>query len=219
MTYYQKTNLPQHPLKLPITQELLDWHSTPNVESYSIWEQDILSDELLTIFNNLNVKVKNCIFFCAHDNFKKAESRIIHSDIFLNSDTMTWENHICGINWELTENKNEFLWWNTTELEKFYPEMESKSTKQNKKESRLTGIHYGKRENNGIPIGAVLLDSTQIDLPTLVRTDVAHTVSYDRQPNDSNIYNFNTRMSLSVRFIPQWTTWDEACKFFKNIIL
>jgi hypothetical protein len=219
MTYYQKTNLPRHPLKLPITQELYNWHINAQAEGYSSWGQDILSDELLTIFNNLNLKVKCCILFCARDNFKKEESRIIHSDIFLNSDNVTWENYICGINWELTENKNEFLWWDTTELEKFYPVMEEKSEKSIKKETVLSGIHYGKREYTGIPPGASLLDSTQINLPTLVRTDIAHTVRYDRQTTDSNIYNFDTRVSLSVRFIPRWTTWEEACQFFKSIIL
>ena len=130
------------------------------------------------------------------------------------------ENYVCGINWELTESRNEFSWWDTTDIKKTYPCIDEQQNKQQaNKLSALAGIHYNERNVIGIPSGAKMLDSTQIDLPTLVRTDIAHTVAYHRDLKFSNLYNFNSRVSLSVRFDPQWSTWEEACDFFKSVIL
>lgn len=215
--FHQPVNLPMNPLRLPVAESVYEWNGNivNNIlnitDTYEFFQRDILSDELLAIFDSIGVEVSFCVLFCSRDNRRQVEDRVLHSDIFLTKD-MKWKYHVCAINWELTQCENEFSWWDTTGLSCHFPAV------TNSRDFKLKSEHFGNRRNIGIPEGAVKLDSFQLVGPELVRTDRAHIVSYS-STNNANFYNFKNRMSLSVRFVPKWNNWSEARTAFKSILV
>jgi hypothetical protein len=198
--YYQTLQLPANPLKDP---------NDPRfnlIKEFEPFDPNILTDELLAIFEKINVKVKCCIVFSRQDNKSHASNRVLHTD--LNATVVNgkfeWKKIICGVNWELNNNTNEFAWYDTTGIPESYPPF------QGTKDITLNGIHYGSRRQQGVYPGSTKLASTEIKQPTLVRTDVAHLITYN---NTAPVF----RRSLSVRFEETWNSWEEAMEAFSPI--
>jgi hypothetical protein len=141
--------------------------------------------------------------FCANSNHASQEQRVLHTDIAkING---AWEKLYCGVNYELNGSSNRFSWWGTT-LTESYPPLSW--TKINPK---LMGIHYNERNQRGIdPETTHLIEEVEITVPTLVRTDIPHMVTFN-SPH-------RIRKALSIRFKENWNTWEEAVKSFLPLI-
>lgn len=139
----------------------------------------------------------------------KLENTKIHTDIYLNesdgSNKKCWKKMLFGINWELFS-ENTFSWWDMSALPECWPDAGANSLKYN----YLNGIHYVKRFNVGIPDGAIKLEETLIDGPTLIRTDIPHATVYKN--------SIKNRIGISIRFDESdFIDWNSVTDLFKII--
>mgnify|MGYP000862204531 CR=1 FL=1 len=93
---------------------------------------------------------------------------VAHHDVVYNNETETWDTWDCAININL-DNTQSKMYWFSSSLPQVLPTV---------KEAKLNGIHYGKMHNNKFhnTNDFTILDSCMINKPTLVRTNVIHTV-------------------------------------------
>lgn len=196
MSYYLKLKLPANPLRY-----------TPEVESQRritggynlVPPEEILSDELLNIFETIKLKPTFVSVFGRGDQQSALSNRLIHADLAMNPDG-TWRKMLFGINWEIEGSYNEFSWWDMTRVPEVWP---TEQLSENSKYKQLNGIHYGQRGRMGVPDEALVLDRTVIDQPTLVRTEIPHLTLYS-----SNTYK---RLGISVRFDESnFATWEDV---------
>ena len=118
--------------------------------------------------------------------------KIIHTDI--RYEQGRWRPIRFSINWEL-EGSGVFQWFDIpTDHGRHYPGEEDQTDADRR---WLNGVHFGKRGNRGLPLGARLCAEQNTDRPMLVRTELAHTVISDAP-----------RRALSVRF--QDISYEEA---------
>jgi hypothetical protein len=131
----------------------------------------------------------------------------MHTDII--RDNNDWKIINCGINWEITDIDAELTWW-TTSKQALYP------TDPNYFNLNPHGIHYQGRLKFGVDLSTdIRLDSVNtLSTPLLVRTNIPHTVTIPKKES----YPSQTRCSISVRFDPDFSTWEEAVDFFKPLI-
>jgi hypothetical protein len=219
MSYYKKLNLPTHPFKdwEAFIEEKLQGPRTRQ-EFFDVLSIDqYITEELRDILQQHNIQLKHLIVFCAGNNVAAANKRIIHSDIYWDQASRSWKDIHCGINWEL-DGSNLFSWWDMQALTKQYPMMtrtlaglEPHSMYGTDRNHILNGLHYGnKRAMKGAPAGAVQLDQTYIDGPTLVRTDVPHMTVYNSP---------RRRFGISLRIDESnVNSWDEVLELFKPLI-
>ena len=185
MSYYLKLNLPKNPLRY--TPELESQRKI--VGGYNLVEpEEILSDEILDIFKQMNLTPKFVTLFGRNDVSSSLKDRLIHTDLAMNPDG-SWRKCLFGINWELEGASNLFSWYDMSKVKEAWPDEE---LSENSKYKLLNGIHYVTRGGMGIPEGAVKLEETYIDGPTLVRTDIGHLTLYTSK--------IHKRLGISVRF-------------------
>lgn len=102
--------------------------------------------------------------------FKKSAGATgaVHTDTVWDNSQSAWVLWHCAVNINL-DNTNSLMYWISTTATEVYPPV---------KTVKLAGIHYGTRNNNKFQDHADynILDSFCITTPTLVRTDVAHSV-------------------------------------------
>lgn len=199
--FFLKLRLPENPIK-----DMKIIHDTTVSGGYNlVLPGQVLSDEIMDIFISMGLKPKFVSLFGRNDHDGTNENRMIHSDIGLNHKG-EWQKILFGINWEVTGHENIFCWWDMSKVKECWP-----NEPLPKKYDYLNGIHYGKRLNLGVPDGAVLLEETLIDKPTLVRTDLPHSTVY--KPGSNVIRN---RIGISVRFFEEdFNSWDDVHQFFK----
>lgn len=202
MQNYRYLNLPADPLK---DRDAFIKHleANPILGGYNIYDSKILNDETILAFKNIGLEVGMIAVFGRNDNSCTLEDRLIHADVALTPDGIYKKLNV-GVNWELHENENEFSWWDMSAVKECWPENVAI-----KKYQLLNGIHYGKRLQMGIPEGAVCLETGIVSGPTLVRTDLPHLVMYKSGPAK--------RVSISVRFKPDFETWEKAVEVFKPL--
>ena len=169
--------------------------------------QDLLSDQVLEIFDRMQLKVKCLVMFSLNNKTTIADHRVVHSDVFY--DGKDWQHYNCGINWEVNNTKNKMMWWDTKDAEICMPDVMERYHPIFK---NLGGVHYVKRNHFGHDPLFDCIDETMIEnQPVLIRTDIPH----------STLYHSDTdyRVSISIRFHETWKTWDEAVEIFKPLIV
>ena len=175
-----------------------------------------LTDEVLDIFKQLDIIPSTLFYFCKGNLNSDATERVLHSDLTRGDPQpwhtdddpakKTWNNIICGVNWELAGSITEFSFWDTSALAPCWPVRQGLPLKYD----YLNSVHFIKRGNYGIPPGAIKLDQVELSSqPTLVRTECAHVTTY----TGSNI-----RIGASLRFKQNWNSWEEAVEKFKPLI-
>lgn len=198
MSYYLKLNLPANPLRYSAE---LESQRTITGGYNLVKPAEILSDEILAIFDAMNLKPRFVSLFGRNDKNSSLADRLIHTDLAMTADG-TWRKMLFGINWEIEDSHNEFSWWDMSKIKEAWPDEE---LSEHSKYKLLNGIHYIARGHMGVPEEAVQLDATIIDCPTLVRTDTPHLTIY-KSPT-------HKRLGISVRFDESnFNTWDDVVK-------
>lgn len=175
---------------------------------YGVYEnyQELLSDELLQLFDQMQLKVKCLVVFSLNDKTTVANHRVIHSDVYYTG--TEWKHYMCGINWEINCTKNTMFWWDTKDAAAIMPDFIERYHPIFK---NLGGVHYIKRGQFGHSDQFTCIEETMIEnCPTLVRTDIPH----------STLYHSDTdyRVSVSIRFHETWNSWEEAVEVFSSLI-
>jgi hypothetical protein len=203
VSFLKLLKLPENPLKdtnaIITKYDHLDSLLRPK---YDIESSDILTDEVIQSLSKTGLDLDFVVIFRTYNLSGDINERMIHSDITWHKG---WKDASFGVNWEIGLDKDNvtFQWWDMTNCQSFYP---LNSMKDDPIFSKLSGIHYEKRRNFGVPEQAKLLEEVPVTGPSLVRTDVPHSV----------IFKSRNRMSLSVRF-KQLITWTDAVEAFKSI--
>lgn len=205
MKNYRRLNLPETFLKENLSPSIFNFQEGYNLYSFS----DLLSPEVIKCLKKLSLEENYVAVFTNNNKETSIDKRMIHSDIMLN-DQNKWQDIICGIHYEFHDTDSNFLWWDMKDVEKIFPISENDNTRS-LKFRRLNGIHYQKRGFYGIPNACEMIESVNIQGPTLVRTDIPHTVLYK---------NLNrNRFSFSLRFKETFKSWEEALEIFKPLII
>jgi hypothetical protein len=203
--YYAKINFPNTTTIFKNLDELINFK---NVEAYKVFNSDVLSDSAIKFFKSINVSPAFVVMF-DNPNLRTKISdneRCVHSDIALDKNNK-WKYIYCGINWEIyPDTEVIFNWWDMTGAIPVWP-LDIPTEDQYKV---INGVHYNKRKVTGVPLSAKHLESIHITEPTLIRTDIPHTVSY----NSTN----SPRIGVTLRFEETWTSWEECLEIFKPII-
>jgi len=194
-------------LDLPL-QPLADNFKFPTPQfGYLIYQQDILSDALITALAKKGFLIDFTVLFCRkpqYPNAQRMNQGVIHSDVtFVDGQ---WKPIYYGINYELTNPDSKLSWWETTD-EPIMPAIPTVITLGD----TLRGVHYAKR-NNMDPINNYkCLDSAVIKGPTLVNTNIPHSVDYYGQEE--------IRWGLSIRLKNQYYSWEHSVDAFETLII
>ena len=171
---------------------------------YSVHQPaEILSDALLAQFDTLNLRASNVALF-----FKIPSARrsLIHCDVGLVEGK--WKKNIAALNWNLTSSESTMSWYHVDEVE-VEPDL-NPVDETPEWYYCLNGNHYGYRRNMDIPEENVkCLETAAIYGATLVRTDIPHAII-----NAGKL----GRWALSVRFDPDFATWEEAVAAFSPVL-
>jgi hypothetical protein len=202
MKNFRVLTVPNDPLK---DANLLIEKYKLQSRSYAFENPTILKDEVIDIFKSLNLDIDSVVVFTTYATALGSDkSRIIHSDVRWDSTSNCWQSISCGVNWELTDVKGTFKWWNMDAVEPMYP-----SPTQSLMLGKLSGIHYEERMRFGVPNDSMLIEEVYTTLPILVRTDIPHSVTYTGYG----------RMSISIRFSDHSLSWNDAVSRLSSIIL
>ncbi len=203
---YRRLNLPKNPLK-NIDAVL---HRVKNAPSpfhmFNVDPFDTLTDDVLGIFDNLNLRPRAATVF--HLPVPRTESQsLMHTDILRVGDQ--WKFITCGVNWELNDIAAQLSWWDTDRPE-LYP-TDSKFFWLDPH-----GIHYSSRFKQGIDASTDRrIDSVNtLDHPLLVRTNIPHNVYLPDQDFQDTV-----RCSISIRFENDFPTWEDAVDCFRPVTL
>lgn len=208
MSYFMKLNLPKNPL---INADHIA--ATLINGGYNLVEpQAVLTEEILDRFSDLKLVPKFVTLFGRGDKTSTLADRFVHTDVQLQKD-LTWKKMLFGINWEIGDTENNFSWWNTDQVEEFWPNKDKTAAVDLPfKYKLLNGIHYEQRYKVGIPENAFKLDEVMISEqtgPVLVRTNIAHATYYK-----SSI----TRVGVSVRFDESnFDQWEDVVSYLAPI--
>ena len=165
------------------TNVLTDQYRRPDSSGITInyWNVNIefFKQEIIEFFLDHNLELKD------GEIFKKSPgiTGAVHTDVVWDNTRSAWIPWHCAININL-DNTNSLMYWISTTAPEVFPPVET---------DKLRGTHYGTRHNNKFQNCAeyTVLDSFCITSPTLVRTDVAHSVK--------NLDN-KDRWCVSLRF-------------------
>lgn len=125
--------------------------------------------------------------------FYKSKKTIgaLHSDIVWDHVTSSWKPWYAAINWDLNNTRSKMYWYQTDQPGQVSTPEYSTDIPGS---YRLNGIHYGSINNINFKDNPeyILLDEIDITVPTLVRTNIPHSVeNLADQP----------RWCLSIRFL------------------
>ena len=176
MYYLELPNFP--------TEVLTEQYQRPgspgiNVKNWNV-KIDFFKQEIIDFFVRHSLELKDGEIFKKNPGVVGAA----HTDVVWDTVQSAWIPWHCAININL-DNTNSLMYWISTTAPEVFP-----TTVETDK---LRGIHYGTRHNNKFQNCAeyTVLDSFCITTPTLVRTDVVHTVK--------NLDN-KDRWCVSLRF-------------------
>jgi len=194
-------------LQMPLLKQTTDIFLYKNTRHYDILKyENFLSDELLEKLSSINVKPKFLMEISSKTRYGGTESTTIHTDITRDhTDPSGWKKLICAINWEVFDATSYFTWWDMQGVKEVYPNTE---TVKSEDEELINGIHYETRYSVGSRGGKCLQQARLLN-PTLVRTNLPHTVGFFTERTK--------RVALSIRFHETWNTWEEAVEIFKPL--
>jgi hypothetical protein len=170
------------------------------LEDYELF----ISDELKTIFNQLNVFPEAMLFFVDFSTRKSRQKNWIHSDI-VNVNNEQWVKVPFALNFELTKSKVVFNWFeNINDLKEVMPQ----TFEADLRSKWSSGIHY-EYHGNGDTSQFASIDSYEMTSPALVRTNIPHNVSFEKVSQ--------YRLGLSFRFPQnQLATIEAAAEVFSQ---
>lgn len=190
--YYLELNLQAKILTDDYVRPVID---SPHPKYYHV-ESKFIHPELTELFSKLDLVLHDV------EIFEKRPGSIgaIHHDVTYNSETDTWEAWNCAVNINI-DNTESIMYWFTTSLPQVLPTVIK---------AKLNGIHYGTMNNNKFHGNNdfTILDTLMISKPTLVRTDVIHSVE---NTDDKD------RWCVSLRFKGN-PTFDECADKLKEFI-
>lgn len=173
---------------------------------YKIFPFDkVLDNELLEFLKNFPLKPDYVAVFCHGQQFKNNHK--IHSDIIYDEISKTWQSIPFGITYELDDTLSTWHWWDMKCAKQFLP-FSDNDEKRPERFKKLNGIHYGERGHYGPLEDSLVIETAEIFGPTLVRTDIPHSITYFN-PN-------RIRLAFSLRFKNQFKQWDEVVDFFEK---
>lgn len=117
MQHYLKLNLPKDPLRYGFATE----SNRIIVHGYDIIlePEKILSDEILSKFNRMQLIPKAVVIFGHNIYVLKDRHKLIHTDIqFVDGE---WKKLLFGINWEIEGSICKFTWWNMDKFDAVMP--------------------------------------------------------------------------------------------------
>lgn len=198
---HYKLNLPKNPMAE-------NFEFPPVQYGYYIEKSSVLSSELIEALAKKDFIVDFAVLFCRMSfsaNPLRQNQGIIHSDVGLSDGK--WKSIYFGINYEITDTVSELTWWETSEIPIMPVSPEVVTIDDN-----LRGVHYGKR-NNLDPINSNYkrLDTALILGPTLVNTNLPHSVDYFGNPKQ--------RWGLSIRLKNEYGNWEKSVDAFRDLIL
>lgn len=201
MSNFRKLNFPKKFQKENLPAEWFNFTG-----GYKVFPFDQILDKALLIFLESFPLQPNYIAVFCHGQQSKTDHKI-HSDIIYNESNKKWEPIPFGITYELSDTVSTWHWWNMQNAEKCFP-FSSNDEKRPDRFKKLNGIHFGERSRYGPLEDSEIIESTEIVGPTLVRTDIPHSVTY---------YNPNRiRLAFSLRFKNQFKNWGEVIDFFQS---
>lgn len=165
---------------------------------YFTIRKEMINSDALSLFDNLGLIIGGVIVFRKPPLGKSP----IHTDILLTTDGWTvWKSAV-----NFTNSKAEMTWYETA-LEPIVP-FPQKLRNQN--DYRLSGIHYGRRENKDLSNGDFkILHEEFIYTPAIVATDIPHSVV--------NLSD-EERVCISIRFKENYS-FLELKEKFKNYLV
>jgi hypothetical protein len=158
-------------------------------------DNNLVNSKTKEIFDSIDLKIGGIIIFKKHTDGMSP----VHSDLLLvNNNWVKWN---AAVNYNLTGSESKMMWFKT-DLEEIYID---KIKVDHPIEYNLSGIHYGKWGNSNIDtVYFTLIEEDNIKFPTLVRTDVPHTVV--------NL-DSKDRICASIRFNYNYTFQELLEKF------
>jgi len=198
-------NLPLYPLNNSKNWTQLAHKKIDNMPfegvSYVFFDpHEVLSGEVIRIFNTIDIKLKCVVVFSGSEKNKTRDDAKIHNDVWF--DNGAWKNVCCGVTWELGECDAFFNWWDMSSFEKVIP------VRYPTVYDNLRGVYY---KNDKQIQAKYLIESVHVTQPTLVRTDIPHSVNY-------KYYGDSQRTAVSLRFHERNMSWVDLVSVLNPII-
>lgn len=206
-TCYKRLDLPLSPVKDPDSIVKRAKLTTDSYHMFNVNPVTTLTDEILGIFDNLNLCIRRVTVFHYPAQHKEKDS-LLHTDIRRVGNE--WKKLTFAVNWELNNINVKLSWWDTSKTEVF-------PGNPNFFWFDPHGIHYGGRYNLGVdPVTDHLIESVDtLTGPILVRTNIPHNVYIPEQELTDDI-----RCGISIRFEEDhFAHWDDVVEYFKPITL
>jgi len=201
MTHFRKLNFPKTFQKENLPVEWFSFNGGYKVFSFT----QVLHEELLTFLKSFPLEPYYVAVFC-HGQKTKTDHKI-HSDITYDEITKEWKPIPFGVTYELPDTVSTWHWWDMKDAEECLP-FSSNDEKRPERFKKLNGIHFGERSRYGPLEDSIVLETTEISGPTLVRTDIPHSITYSN-PN-------RIRLAFSLRFKNDFKNWNEVVNFFQT---
>ena len=182
----------------------LSGNTRPNVyKEYCVADYaSILNTQVIAEFAQLGLTPKFVVVWANQLAHRPITHAMIHTDLTWHDSA--WATVPCGVNWELSEGSAEFYWLANRDQELVYPPEDGLRL--------FNAIHYGERGLRGGYSNFDLVASARITSPMLVRTDVPHSVAFDRATSTK-------RINISVRFgLEQINSWESAVDIFSTVV-
>jgi len=207
MSFYLKLDLPRVP-----TSNLTKWlrfafNNRHGDEPFAYADPvEFLKPEILEKLKQSGLRPRTVVLFGnKKKSYRTVNEAFFHSDMVWNG--QEWVVGLAGINWELELTKSTFRWWDTSNIPAIMTNTEPPNGL-----GILRGLHYNQVTSEGALEKSSLLESVEMDGPTLVRTDFAHTVDYE---NSDGEY----RVAASLRFYEDGMSWEDIVSKLKYLEL
>ena len=191
-------------LNLPLNPTQPNFNVTEDFARYVMFnylpiEPKALSDDVQEAFNSRGLEIGGVILFRRKTNsYCPAHSDVLWRD----GSWMRWN---CAVNWNLLQTPSVMQWYQV-DLPEVLP---NAGLNDQPIEYSLSGIHFGARGNRDHDQNFHLVAETDLMLPTLVRTDIPHTIKNHDQRD---------RWCLSVRF-KENLTFSQVSEMLKDLVV
>jgi hypothetical protein len=200
MKLWYKVNLP--PNRLTKLGHYLSSHpNNPKKLNYTSIRQPeiVLSSSMIELFSSCNLTPWIVVFF-SNPNVQHFNTLQIHSDVS-GLGNYQWQEISGGISFEVNPStRSTFRWFDTSRYVACYPKFNQENFAPSY--NVLHGVHYGQRGFTSLP-DAKEIENVEIDQPLLVRTDIAHAVTYTNE--------HGMRCGISIRFKESLGSWEQLC--------
>lgn len=212
---FYRLSLPDNPLIN--VEKFVEHRKKQTGYSFHFKPEEVLTNEFLNAFKSVGVTPGYIVVF-SNSYSGTTENRWVHTDVVSEQDPRTltdlksvrWKFCNCGINFEIFDNENIFNWYKPfRSIRPLLPDIKETTPLHT---AWLSGIHYHDVRNiGGVPKEFKLIESTPIrNQPVLLRTDVAHSTTFNMPSNSSH------RMAVSIRFYENWS-WEKTVEIFSPL--